>query len=376
MTEKRLPARRGSSNSSSAATPPSTDIKAYTSSLSKVLNSAMKSSLPELQDRPDKLRVSGFPFCGLRHLYRLMNETLIGKPVLDFRKNYFCSMGTTAHEGIQRFMGQTGTLLGDWRCYNHECKHVHKLTHAQRCSKCGSEMEYIELEVAFGKYLSGHIDGVWQAHDGKYFVIDYKTSSVEAIKKQAKTPTFPYLTNKAQIKAYCSLVELIFNIKIEGWILIYMARDNPMQTYKCVGELITSREKHRLITKMERYDEHYHIIRTARKFIHIQPLIENKPCKHYDDYLSEYDSIEGCPLSKICFSKDILETRIKNTWVRYRKELKEVQNGKAPASIRHEVLSPESLYRTAEEGTVVAKDKPYVNAGKRGSRFTRSTDCE
>ncbi len=275
---------------------------------------AVQRELVDPVQREDTLRVSGFPYCGLRHLYK----RLIGysRPV-DFGADYYTKVGTVTHESLQHWLGYTGTMYGMWVCRKRKCTGRREFSAKNKCPVCGSIMEYQEFEVRALNHISGHIDGVFRAENGKYFIIDYKTSSVHSIQSNWKTHQLPYAYNVAQIKAYCALLELIWDVEISGWILHYVARDKPTTCTLPTGDFISRKEKALLLDEMKVWDRHYeHVMVHVERLQDVKLLIDEKPCRCAEDYRARYDSIEGCPLGKtgICFNRDELRTTLKSAW--------------------------------------------------------------
>lgn len=246
-----------------------------------------------------KLRVSGFPYCGLKHAYETLDEVKAEEG--DAMQAFYCGVGTAAHLVFQRWLGARGRIYGDWKCRNPKCGFVKPLSRKNVCPKCGSEMLYEELTVRYGKHVSGHVDGVFRASDGKIYVIDYKTSSTKVIYGQAKNPTFPYAKNKAQIESYCVLIEEVFNIRIEGWLLLYIARDNP-KVFKIVGDDLSEKRKQKLLGYIKRFDKHYDLVNGGLTHAKLDRLIAQKTGKTRE-FCSEY--ISSCPLIPVCFSGNI-----------------------------------------------------------------------
>ncbi len=277
---------------------------------------------PDSEDwkREDRLRVSGFPYCGLKHAHRRLNgEEEEGEEEVTFSMKYYTSVGTQTHRYIQYVMGHGAQMLGKWKCVTYGCGGVgHKIGFDNICPKCKRPMDYEELTVKFGTHLTGHIDGVWRAEDGRYFIVDYKTSSVKAIKENPNTGYMPYKKNVAQIMAYCALLERELDIEISGWILFYIARDNPMKTSLPTGALINRRQKKKLVKKIALWDKQYEVVMNATRLSDLFTLVENKPCKDFEYYTKSayHSAFNGCPLglSGICFNPKRLAKTLREDW--------------------------------------------------------------
>lgn len=281
---------------------------------------SMRRELADLIDRQDKLRVSGFPFCGLKKAYEKMTFVPTAIPS-DAGREFYTSVGTAAHLVFQRWLGQGGRIWGDWKCYNKQCNHIVHFSKKRKCPKCKSEMEYEEFEVKAYRHLSGHIDGVYQSTNGSFWVIDYKTSSVKNIKQHRKFgDLFPYAKNKAQIMTYCALLEEKYDIKISGWSLLYIARDDPYTIEVCSG-VTPEKAKKSILRKCKQYDEQWEVIQNLRTPADIEYLVETKPCKTREFYNEHFKGFHGCPLEAVCFTRSI-KSFATETLKDYRKELK------------------------------------------------------
>lgn len=251
--------------------------------------------------RPRSLRPSSFPYCPLVDLYKSLNPEPDTMPMSG---QYYVTVGTTAHTAFQRWAGIGGRMLGNWKC--NRCKTTEALTAKHKCPKCKRPMKYVELTVKAFRNLTGHVDGVYRAKNGKYYIIDYKTSSMRSIENHQKYgDRFPYLKNKQQIVAYTALVEHTFGIEISGWVLIYVARDNPCVRLPIYSS-INAAQKRAVMTRLEKWDTQFstvtRLLRT-RSTEGLKRLIEDKPCKDYEQYMKVYHSpFKACPLSGACFA--------------------------------------------------------------------------
>lgn len=274
---------------------------------------AVTTQIKDERVREERLRVSSFPYCGTRHAYeRLTAHERV--PMTDFGSLYYTSIGTQAHEVIQTILGMRGKIYGDWKC---ACGSGRKFSAKSKCPKCGKEMQYEELTVKAFKNVSGHLDGIWKDSEGRYWLIDYKTSSVRVISSQKTNPTLPYHHNVHQIKAYCALVEKTHDIEIAGWILMYVARDNPMVFSKPVGKFMNSKAKTRELKKIKGYDRDWSRVIEAEKFSDLMEIVDDKPCESLEDYGHKFgDSLNPCPLARsgICFQPKRLKKTLKIVW--------------------------------------------------------------
>lgn len=279
--------------------------KVPVSEFSTYYDQAMKKGLPELQPHPRRLRVSGLPYCGLKDAYLKMTNHV--EPDSDAGMSYYCGVGTAAHEVFQRWLGTHGRIYGDWKCRNRKCRHVEHFSRKHRCPKCGHEMKYEEFTVKAFKHLSGHTDGLFRSKDRRFWLIDYKTCSVRIIETQHKHGMLPYRKNVHQISAYVPLLERKLRIEIAGWMLIYIARDNPW-CFTVLGETMSDAEKDATWQKLRRYDRQFDVVGNLETFEQVQWLAKHKLCKSHEHYIDEIKGHQGCPLAPVCFSRQLQPT--------------------------------------------------------------------
>lgn len=292
-----------------------TDIRDVLKEFDTEYRSAVQEQYPDIVVREDKLRVSSFPYCGLRHMYRRLVQE---EAVTNFGAAFYTGVGTVTHEAIQRWLGHSKRMLGNWKCSSAKCKGKREFSFRNVCPKCGSEMLYEEFEVEALKHLSGHLDGIYKARNGKFYLIDYKTSSVRVIGSNWKTKMLPYKYNVFQITAYAALIEQVYDIEISGWILYYLSRDSPLYVSKATGANISSKEKRDYLRRMEVWADHYeHVMVRTKKLSDLSFLVENKPCKCMKDYNETYKAYDICPLAKngVCFDSEKLSTKLKALWI-------------------------------------------------------------
>jgi hypothetical protein len=259
--------------------------------------------------RDGELHPSSFPFCGLRYAYEYFNRDEDPVINLDFGRDYFLNAGHVFHAALQKWMGNSGEMLGDWRC--EACGTMHKFkARPGKCRKCGGQhLEYRELGGAWGKHVHWHTDGLWKSK--KIWVVDYKSTSTYAIEQHRKTKqVFPYISNRFQIETYIPLIEDTYNIEIAGWLLVYAARDNPNHMFKVevVGGAVDEDRRAQLKERLHTADTDYGIARKVKE----QPikvfkrLERTKLCEDrdfYDHFV--HDKYNPCPLHKVCFGSKL-----------------------------------------------------------------------
>lgn len=288
-----------------------------------------KVSEPANRKRAEELHPSSFPYCGLRHAWEWLQEGEDPEhQEMGASMAYYTGVGTVVHSMLQRFIGKVhpkthdvkGYVIGDWKCLNKKCGKTYSFTHMPWCKKCKHETLYEELGIKFGRRTHGHTDCLYcievaNKKSGKvrkfYFIVDYKTSSVEAIQAHNRFGNrFPYTSNREQIRAYAIYLEELYDIEISGWILCYVARDNPQKHFALVGDVLDDDDKEELRKLVHKSDKVFHYVRnriavdTVEEDV-VPVLVKHKLCKnrkYYEERVA--DKFDPCPLAEngSCFT--------------------------------------------------------------------------
>src|SRR6185437_1348053 len=165
------------------------------------------------------LRPSQMPFCPLHVFVQRAKYGMYGEE--NFSMAFYTRVGTVVHEVMQNYLCTSGKLLADYHC--RECGTWHRMSYKHEC--CDFPTEYHEVEIDY-KGIKGHIDCIYKDQQGKLWIIDFKTTSLEQGPKKKKDPGVVY---REQIETYAVLVELQYGIKIEGYANSFVIRDNPMK---------------------------------------------------------------------------------------------------------------------------------------------------
>lgn len=274
-----------------------------------MIESLLKTSLAvsETADSGYRVRPSCLPYCALQHIhYSQTGQSIDGETAL------YTSIGTVVHVVLQRYMGNSGRVWGNWKC-NTCGRTVECQTGPQYCNRTvrckNGEMHYQEFEVKYrhptnGQTMSGRIDGVVEVSN-ELWVLDYKTTSMRKIRENA----VPFSKNRHQCRVYVALaVEQIakhIGLPLAGYILAYIPRDDPT----------TSLVKHRRMDKQQRlqallllnsYLEQQRLakmyLRTGKRST-LTRLIEDRVCPTREAY-TRSDYYPGCPLEAVCLSRD------------------------------------------------------------------------
>lgn len=190
------------------------------------------------------LRPSQMPLCPMR-LFVDRATHGIYQP-MEFGMAYYTKVGTVVHEILQNFLCQSGKFLANYYC--RECNTWHKMSHQWEC--CGFPCEYHEVEINF-KGIVGHIDAIYRDDEGKYWILDFKTTSTEQAPKKQKDPGIVY---REQVETYAVLTELQHGIKIEGYADSFLARNNPLKQDPVTWcEKLTDKKRKEVRIRLTRY---------------------------------------------------------------------------------------------------------------------------
>lgn len=281
----------------------------------------MDDSVTVKYGRGPEYRPSSFPSCPILHTLRFAKSAHLGytESTMTTSGGYFTSVGTAAHENIQYYIGQSGKVWGDWKCKNPTCQKRHdaqdlfgedgkcwrkgKLTRKNtvnnKCPKCLHPMEYVEKEIKY-KGLKGHIDCIVKLDNGYWWVADYKTCTKHKINTKGE---LPHASHLKQIPTYCYVLEKKYGMKIKGFSLLYLSRDNPFHFLE-YSEPWTPRwrEKVKKIISDEKRKFRSGVKSFATR--DVSHAIKNKPCSCREQYDKEINFYDVCPLLDVCFKKD------------------------------------------------------------------------
>ncbi len=244
----------------------------------------------EISKKPPAIRASSMPFCPIEFVLKYI-EYLSDESTWEYTGDFYCDQGTAVHEAVQKWLpmvdGSSGVLMGNWKC--NPCGGIAKTRSGKSyfkpfmvynlvgpidCPRCDRPMMYEEFELnVVDAPITGHCDGLLLDREymyekiKKYYSIDMAKSG-EGVwvmnklihdKKMRKKIVIPALVlelkttssfNVRQLKApahkyhcqasfYASALQKILkkNFKIHtidvgGYVLKYIARDNPHLTSK------------------------------------------------------------------------------------------------------------------------------------------------
>ena len=270
------------------------------------------------------LRPSSFPYCGLRFLLEF--PTRLERPrVASLASSYFTGVGTVTHSVFQRYTAKLGKIVGNWKCRS--CDTTKKFSVYSPCPKCGGEMDYIELELAYKKTVLGHSDSLYRfsPQDGnksKHAVQDYKTTSKRrceedaAAEKRGKKRIFPYMSNVAQVEMYIPLLEHQYKVDVDYLSLIYLARDAPFKYgRRIIVKYVNKKQKERLYKKLDRVVKLHRKVLKASKIEDVEVIKKYKLCKSHEDYKENWhDEYDPCPFQDVCFKAKALDKKIEDTF--------------------------------------------------------------
>lgn len=173
---------------------------------------------------PGRVRSSALPICGRNYSFGLVlppDEKQIRSS--DFLLNLQGEVGTVTHRVVQKWLGMSGILHGDWKC--EKCKKVRRNhTGTPHCKRCGEPMVYEELELRHPHIgITGHPDGILKI--GKKFIgFELKTKNQRVVDEL----TEPIDTHVLyQTACYALMLKLTRGIELTHYAIFYISRDSP-----------------------------------------------------------------------------------------------------------------------------------------------------
>ena len=225
------------------------------------------------------LRCSQLPYCASTVLLNYGERGMYF--AMDMLMAYYVSVGHAVHKVMQDHLAQTGAFLADYTC--RECGTEHRLSHVHEC--CGFPTDYEEVSIDY-KGIQGHIDAIFKDKQGRYWIVDFKTTSLAASAKKEKDPGITYMR---QVTAYAYLLWKQHGIKVAGCMLIFIPRDDPkkptvweipmtdLNYAKAKTELLADRALHKRTMAAD----------TLEEFL---DLMQNKCGNDYCDYCKKTPS--------------------------------------------------------------------------------------
>lgn len=275
--------------------------------------------------RMPECRPSGFPICSVLSFLKMVKGAHYGyyESKMSASGGYFTSVGTAAHENIQYYIGETGKVWGDWSCRNPTCTKMHdardlfnekgemiragkttrESTTNNKCPKCKHPMDYVEKQINY-KGIKGHVDCIVKLASGGWWVADYKTSTQNKIKKGSSQ--LPVKDHMIQVPTYCIALEKQYKIKVDGFSLLYLSRDNPFIFYEH-AELWTPlwRKNIKAVLKTQRKRYQAALISFSGK--EVKTAIKHKTCKSLGCYMEDMGAYTDCPFLEVCFKPGFTE---------------------------------------------------------------------
>jgi hypothetical protein len=267
------------------------------------------------------VRPSSCPACAVKLFIEVCKGRAAGEFLedTDFMKEYYTGLGTFTHAVLQKWLGRTGKLVGDWSCNcsldsNGKPKILRKFSTNSVCPKCSKTMEYVEIEIDVNG-IKGHVDGIlrYKVDGVKYYIIiDFKGSSIQKItqNKHAKPPTLPVKKHTKQISLYTHVFKKYKKLNVIGWALIYTARDNPKIRF-IAAKVFNKEDWKDAETLFDNQSHQQAILTKTLEDGNIKRLLKHKLCTDSDHYYKDIkDQYSTCDYAGICFSnpKRLMQT--------------------------------------------------------------------
>lgn len=226
-----------------------------------------------------QFRSSKLPFCPREFVIhsRLSPEmrALRGE---DYSFNFYVKIGSAVHEVVQKFLGISKFLYGNWTCCGVT---EYAREGSARCQVCGQPQLYSEL--APKSDLGMHVDGVSVLYNG---VAEFKTTS----SKNLPEIKDPYPQHMGQASCYLHALNAENGWNLDKLIFVYFSRDNPKDFRVFVRSPLETF-----------YDESLALWKEAKTTLFAGKL-PTPICSSSSD-----GSYKGCSYAGICFSPNLEE---------------------------------------------------------------------
>jgi hypothetical protein len=226
------------------------------------------------------LRPSQLPFCPIEFFINHAGKGLYRS--MGLAGSLYVNMGTVVHSVLQQYLVKSGKILGNYKC--HECGTFHKFSFKTEC--CDFPTEYHELEISWGG-ISGHIDAVYK-YKGKYYILDFKTTSVAQAPKKQKDPGVTY---REQIETYAYLFELQYKTPIAGIMDAFIIRDNPNKDPVVWFREFTDKTRAQVKSRLAKYKRMHREALDASNMKEARALLSYGRCSNeYCDFCNSWKS--------------------------------------------------------------------------------------
>ena len=261
------------------------------------------------------VRPSSCPSCAIPLFIEICNGRVLGGKFYqdtDYLREYYTEVGNTTHTLLQRWLGMSGNLLGNWSCTcqgldkDGKPKLVRELSTNNKCPHCKQRAEYVEIEFD-EEGIKGHVDGILRFKiKGKkyYIIIDFKGTSSLGLNqnKHAIPPKYPTKKNSKQIGLYAHIFKKHYDWNVVGWALIYTARDSTKQYLVCPKVYDEKDWKEAEAMFNSQVLQQKILTKTLEDF-NIDRLLKHKLCRCNDHYTNDVkDQYHACEYAPVCFS--------------------------------------------------------------------------
>jgi hypothetical protein len=226
-----------------------------------------------------QFRSSKLPFCKREFVIhsRLSQEQRAVRGE-SYSFTFYVKIGSAVHEVVQRFLGISKFLYGNWTCCGVT---EYGRQGSAKCQVCGSPQQYSEL--APKSELGMHVDGISVLYNG---VAEFKTTS----SKNLPTLSDPYPQHMGQASCYLHALNAENDWELDKLIFIYFSRDNPKDFRVFVRAPLATF-----------YDESLGLWKEAKEALY-SGVLPDPICTSSSD-----GSYKGCSYAGICFSPSLEE---------------------------------------------------------------------
>lgn len=254
-------------------------------------------STEEVSKAGQAFRCSSLPMCPIRKIFFDKNKE-------SFSKDFYVKVGTAIHDAIQNWMSKGSraeNIVAEWSCL--ECGTLRKPGFRPiKCDDCGSTkgFKYNEITIIY-RNLTGHVDLLYHLGDGRYLLIDFKTTDLSGKRNKGgwEKSFKPSPNYYVQIRSYATLLKEVFGYNIVAWSLLFIDRAKPIVNARDFHKIIKPWKQHNHDTYLKLINQSCRNAKRLHRFNELmaqstsynpeavetlKEIIIRRPCKSQEDY--------------------------------------------------------------------------------------------
>ena len=167
-------------------------------------------------------------------------------------------------------------------------------------------MLYEEVEVSYQAWR-GHLDNIYVSKQKELWIVDYKTCKAKFIYQKNYGASQTYVE---QQNHYVVLLEEKLQRKIAGWMLVFLAREDPIKMQRIISRRLREQTKERLRKENHLYTKLHKKVWKIESLPEVKPLYQNKRCDSKEEHDRAF-RFDACPYVDVCLNRGKMVSKIK-----------------------------------------------------------------